>query len=115
MKILLGALLLLSLGRAQPLDRPPGDLRYATRCVVVESASVEGYATNQSLDVYEVVGQVRFVFASGDSISRPAITTPANSLLPPGQTVRVVSAKLAFRPQAGETCRFEVEGALRKL
>jgi hypothetical protein len=77
--------------------------------------SVEGYVTNQSPDPYAVNGQVRFVFSAQDSMSRPAIVTPADSLIPPGQTVRVTSVKLTFRPQAGETCRFEVEGALRKI
>jgi hypothetical protein len=105
--------LLLSIAQAQ--TQPPGDLRYTTRCVVVELNSVEGYVTNQSLDSYEVSGQVRFVFSAQDSMSRPAIVTPAASLIPAGQTVRVTSVKLTFRPLAGETCRFEVEGALRKI
>jgi hypothetical protein len=110
MKILI-ALMLLSIARAQA----PGDLRYTTNCVVVELNSVEGYVTNQSPDPYAVNGQVRFVFSAQDSMSRPAIVTPADSLIPPGKTVRVTSVKLTFRPQAGETCRFEVEGALRKI
>jgi hypothetical protein len=108
--VMLGAFILAS-AQAQP----PGDLHFTTNCVVFEMDSVEGYVTNQSQDTYQVNGQVRFVFLAHDSISRPAIVTPANSMVPPGETVRVTSIKLTFRPQAGESCRFEVADVLSKL
>lgn len=116
LEVTLGALLLgamMSAGAEVPGAPPP--FRYETRCAIIGLNAVQGFVTNQSLDSYEVTGPVRFVFSANDSMSRPAITVAASSLVPPGQTVLAASAKLAFQPQPGETCRFEVEGALRKL
>jgi len=47
-------------------------------------------------------------------MSRPSIAAPANSIIPPGQTVRVVRVKLTFTPLPGERCRFDVTEVLRK-
>lgn len=94
-------------------DAPP-PLRYATRCEVIDSSAVDGYVVNESPDDYQVAGQVSFVFSSPNSISRPAISSLANSQVPPGQTVRVAHVKLAFQPLPGEACRFDVRDAIRK-
>ncbi|HEX4048967.1 MAG TPA: hypothetical protein VH309_14070 [Elusimicrobiota bacterium] len=87
---------------------------YTTRCEVIDASAVDGYVTNESPDAFQVAGQVRFIFSAANSMSRPAIASPANSLVPPGQTVRVAHVKLAFQPQPGETCRFDVSDAVRK-
>jgi hypothetical protein len=101
-------------GYEAPGQAPAVSLRYATSCAVADPDVVDGYVTNASSDVYQVVGQVRFVFSSDKDMSRPAIVFPANTLVPPGQTVRVAHVKLAFQPLPGETCRFEAGETIRK-
>jgi hypothetical protein len=81
---------------------------------VIDSTYADGYVTNQSQDTYVVDGQVRFTFHSEGSISRPEVVSPANSIIPGGQTVRVVRVQLPFLPQPGDTCRFDVSQTLRK-
>ena len=113
----LGAVCFASLkmaGGIPPAADSPGALRYETSCAVIDSNSVDGYVTNQSPDVYQVTGQVRFVFSAANSMSRPAIVYAANSMVQAGQSVRVARVKLAFQPLPGETCRFEVKDAIRK-
>jgi len=88
-------------------------LNYATSCAVIGD-TVDGYVTNASQNTYQVTGQVRFVFASQADMGRPAVTYPANSLIPAGQTARVAHVKLSFTPNPGDTCSFEVGDNLKK-
>jgi hypothetical protein len=99
-----------ALAAAQP---PAAFLHYDSRCGL-NGTSVDGYVTNLSQDAYQVSGAVRFIFVRSNSMSRPGITATADSLIPPGQTVRVASVQLAFQPDYGDTCRFDVAGAVRK-
>ena len=87
---------------------------FAVDVIYVDSNSVDGYVTNLGSDTVQVTGEVRFIFSEENSMSRPAIVYPANTLVPAGQTARVARVKLAFQLRPGETCRFEVADAIRK-
>ena len=88
-------------------------LNYATSCAVIGD-TVDGYVTNASQNTYQVTGPVRFVFSTPADMGRPSVTYTANSLIPAGQTARVAHVKLAFTPNPGDTCSFEVNEAVRK-
>ena len=94
--------------------QPAQDLHYQASCTVIESESLDGYVANLSPDTYLVQGMVRFRFYSADSMSRPELLVPTDSLIPPGKIVRVVRAQLTFELRPGETCRFTVNNAIRK-
>ena len=113
----LGAVSIASLrmaGGVPPTADPPASLSYATSCAVIDSSSADGFVTNQSRDTYQIIGPARFVFSAADSMSRPVIVYTANSIVGPGETVRVASVKLAFQPLPAETCRFEVKDSVRR-
>jgi hypothetical protein len=88
-------------------------LNYATSCAVVGD-SVDGYVTNASSNTYQVTGPVRFVFSSPADMGRPSVTDNANALIPAGRTERVAHAKLAFTPEPGDACSFELGETVRK-
>ena len=88
-------------------------LNYATSCAVMGD-TVDGYVTNASSNTYQVTGAVRFVFASPGDMGRPSVTYTANSLIPAGQTARVAHVKLAFTPNPGDTCSFELNETVSK-
>lgn len=89
-------------------------LNYLTRCAVVESNSIDGFVSNQSPDSYRALGEVRFVFTAGGGEPRSEILVQSNVQVPAGATARVARARLDHPLGAGETCRLDVEGALRK-
>jgi hypothetical protein len=95
--------------------RGTSNLRYQTRCELLASQFVGGYVSNQSQDAYQVNGQVQFVFSSAGSVSHPQLAVAADGLVPPGGSVRVAYAHMAFQLSPGETCGFDVESAIRKL
>jgi hypothetical protein len=108
----LGAVFLSTIPRAADA---PGALSYATSCVLVAPDSADGFVTNQGQgSSYLVNGVVQFIFTADNSISHPAISFTAASIVPAGQTVRVAHINLPFDPLPGETCRLEVKDALSK-
>ncbi len=89
-------------------------LVYDTNCGIVDSNSAEGYVTNKSRVALQITGEVRFVFSAADSMSHPAIVYAANSVVPPGQTVRVGSVKLAFELFRGKRAGSTSSDAVRR-
>ena len=113
----LSGAVLASLGtvRKTPSSADPGGLYYQATCAVVEANSIDGYVSNLSQEAYQVYGQVRFTFSAGNSMSHPDILVPASGIVPPGQTLRVARARLAFQLRPGETCAFDVKNGIRRL
>jgi hypothetical protein len=108
----LGAMALATLGKVGDVS-PSGALKaplsYVTRCAAVEIGSVDGFVSNQSLDSYQLRGEVRFVFTSGGASSRPDLLVQSNVQLPSGKSVRVARARLEIPLREGEACRLDVE------
>jgi hypothetical protein len=102
------------LAAAAVAAQQPVPLSYSTSCAVLDSGSADGYVTNLSEDTYQISGEVRLIFTRPGSMSRPAVTATADSLIPPGQTARVASVRLAFSPDPAGSCRFDVAGAIRR-
>jgi hypothetical protein len=88
-------------------------LNYATSCALLGD-SADGYVTNASTNTYQVTGAVQFVFSSPIDMARPSISFPANSLISAGQTAHVAHIRLPAQPGQGETCSFEIDGAVKK-
>jgi hypothetical protein len=108
------ALAAAALASWQSAGGQPSSLTYSTSCSVIDLNSADGYVTNLSPDTYQVSGPTHFTFTTANSMSRPAILYVANSIVQAGQTVRVARVKLPFVPLPEETCRYEVDSAIRK-
>ena len=91
-----------------------GELHYRTRCSLVEPNSLDGFVSNASQDTYQVRGEVRFKFVESNSMSRPEIVAPADSLIRGGETARVLRVPLSFALRPDEECVFDVAEAIRK-
>jgi hypothetical protein len=111
----LGAAALATLVRAGAVSTPPSaPSDYVTRCASVETGSVDGFVSNQGWGPARLRGEVRFVFTSKGTPSRPEQLVQADAELPPGQPVRVARVRLEPPLRAGEECRLDVERSLRK-
>jgi hypothetical protein len=97
-----------------PVQTPETPLHYQASCSIVDFNSVDGYVSNLSTDVYRVQGQARFKFRLENSMSHPQILVTTDNVIQPGETARVSRTHLTFTLLAGETCRFDVKGAIRK-
>jgi hypothetical protein len=115
--LLLGVAALAIIGKDRGLPAsgaPVAPLSYLTRCAVIESNSIDGFVSNQSPDSYRVRGEVRITFVAGGGASRPEMLVQSDVQVPAGETVRVARARLDPPLRAGETCRLDVEAALRR-
>lgn len=112
----LGAAALATLGKAggvSLMTAAPAPPNVVTRCAVVETGSVDGFVSNQGSDPQRLRGEVRFVFTSDGSSSRPDQLVQSDVELPPGKPVRVARARLNAPLRPGEECRLDVEASLR--
>lgn len=99
---------------ASPPAGPEAGSGYETRCEVAQ-AQVNGYVSNKGTDTYQVSGITKFVLNAGDGISRMGVGAMANAIVGPKETALVATAPLNQKLDNDEACRFEVEGAIRKL
>ncbi len=112
--VALASLGLLAARRVSSAQAPPADLRYQTRCDVVDWNLVDGYVSNLSRDTYLILGEVRFTFFSANSMSRPQSLLIINRTLRPGETAQVAEAKMSPNLTPGEVCSFDVRAAIRR-
>ncbi|MCM2303534.1 MAG: hypothetical protein NDJ72_02440 [Elusimicrobia bacterium] len=101
------------LERSKAQFTPPGSVPYQTGCEAVDATTVEGFVRNNGTGMVRVDGLVRFTFTVANSMSRPAVSVQGSALIPPGRTVSVARARLVWSLMPGETCQFDVTGALR--
>lgn len=86
---------------------------HATRCVIVDANTVEGFVTNQGPVLLQVNGPVSFSFTVANSMSRPTVQAPGAALIPPGQTASVARVQLVWSLLPSEVCQLDVSGAVR--
>jgi len=84
-----------------------------TRCAVVETSSVDGFASNQSSEPLKLFGELRFRFTIGGAPSRPDRLVQADADLPLGKPVQVARVRLDPPLREGEQCVLDLENAVR--
>ncbi|UPT74888.1 MAG: hypothetical protein M0D55_04020 [Elusimicrobiota bacterium] len=108
LRLSLAAVAALAASASSPVAVPP-----PTACAS-GATEAAGFVTNPGPDLLVIAGPVRFVFETEGSMSRPMVVVQAQTLVQPGETARVATARLEAALGAAEICRFDVSQALSR-